>query len=140
MGYNAQNNHNFKITIILSRITTLIEAIWWHTYFISLPFASLHCLFLLVVHFLTLSALCTTSTYVLLLTKVNSNNLWWSKTGWDRWLSGYMPINRPQVQFRVETLEHLLQVYSFHCFVVKLGITEGVFIWFYISFGRIYWV
>ena len=42
MGYRTQNNHNFGITVISSRIIALIKAIWYHTYFISLPFASSH--------------------------------------------------------------------------------------------------
>ena len=42
IGYSAQNNHNFNLTITLSLIIALIKAIWYHTYFISLLVSSLH--------------------------------------------------------------------------------------------------
>ena len=59
-------------------------------------------LLLLVDFFPTLSALCTTNTYVLLVKKVNSNIFWQNMTGWDWWLSGHVLIDRLRVWFLVE--------------------------------------
>ena len=88
-------------------------------------------LFLLVVCFSTSSVMCTTNTYVLLSTNVNSKNFTWSATGWDRWPSGCVPIDRPRVWVLVEPRDQVGYEYSFRG---MFGVSRG-----YLRYSCLIW-